>query len=253
MVGKLQATRASILSYCALVTQDQLIGGSLHGNAVIKWSDNIVVKWGCGVFEQEYFNQLKAYQLLDPSIIRVPKVLDFFQDHAERGYLVMELMSGEKKSRIEDRQDLEALLRVLQHFTTVRSTTPGPLAGPGPSYALLFGESDHPTINSITELKQWLHRRLLDEKASLAFSPSNICLCHLDLFPRNILWQTGEPPCVLDWLSAGFWPRIFERCSHVIVDDNSVPAVTGMPLSSTDCEQVALVVKAWQNTQRYNL
>ncbi|KIW39709.1 uncharacterized protein PV06_08298 [Exophiala oligosperma] len=145
----------------------------------------------------------------------------------------MESTAGEKKRRIEDQGDLEALVRVLQHFATVRSPTPGPLAGPGPAYALLFGDSD-----------------LLDNNRAFAFSPSDICLCHLDFFPHNIKWQRGEPPCALDWLSAGFWPHIFEKCSHLIIEDGSIPVFGQMWFPGTDCEQIVSVVEAWSNIRR---
>lgn len=229
----MNATQVAILEQCALATEHQPLGGSLHGNAVVNLTDSNVIKWGYGAFEQEYWNQRKAYQLLDHRIFRVPKVFDFFEDDTGQGYLVMESTAGEKKRRIEDQGDLEALVRVLQHFATVRSPTPGPLAGPGPAYALLFGDSD-----------------LLDNNRAFAFSPSDICLCHLDFFPHNIKWQRGEPPCALDWLSAGFWPHIFEKCSHLIIEDGSIPVFGQMWFPGTDCEQIVLVVEAWSNIRR---
>lgn len=248
------AARTAIIQHCANVTEEEILGGVENGNLVTELNSNVVVKWGFGVFEQEYLNQLEAFKIVDPRIVRVPKAHDFFTDDAGRGYLVMDLMRGFKKKTIHDDADVEALARILQHFATIKSRYPGPLSRQGPSYALLFGESDHPTFKTNQDLEQWFNHRLLSDNSHLVFPVSDLCLCHLDFFSRNILWETGKPPCLLDWLTAGFWPRVFERCSHMILEEyENNPAVMGPPLKAAEEVKVGLVLTAWRNIQRYAL
>ena len=195
------------------------MGGSNDGNRVVRFDTNYAIKWGYGVFEQEYHNQLEAFTLVDPKIVRVPKPYIFFIDKSSLGYLVIEAVSGVRKGNVEDEADIRALTRILRHFSTIKATKPGPLALYGPSYALLFGESNHPTF-------EWFNHRLLNSELSISLSESEFTLCHLDFFPRNILWTANHPPCLLDWLTAGYWPCILERCSHLILEDYiSNPAI----------------------------
>lgn len=248
------AAQKAIIEKCANATTEQILGGCENGNLVIKLNDRIAVKWGVGVLEQEYLNQLEASRIVDPSIVRVPKAHDFFTDDSGRGYLVMDMVPGNKKDIIQDKVDLEAISRILRHFESLKSPRPGPLATRGPSYALLFGESDYPTFTATKDLELWFNQRLLSDDSPIRFSTSDLRLCHLDFFPRNILWETDKPPCLLDWLTAGFWPRIFERCSQLILEDcKSNPVVTHAPLKDAEHTQTQLIMAAWRNIQRYAL
>lgn len=76
----------------------------------------------------------------------------------------------------------------------------------------------------------------------------------MDLTCRNLLWSEGNPPCLLDWEHAGFYPRFFEKCSQEIlarsVDGN---IVASMDLSDAEEEQASLVLEAFANDMRYVL
>lgn len=37
-------------------------------------------------------------------------------------------------------------------------------------------------------------------------------MCHLDIAPRNLLYLADGSVCLLDWATAGFYPRFFEVC-----------------------------------------
>jgi len=64
---------------------------------------------------------------------------------------------------------------------------------------------------------QLFHRRLKHDGLSLSFQECDLklVLCHLDIAPRNILWLDEDDGalCIVDWASAGYYPRIFEWCS----------------------------------------
>ena len=255
MIFQAQAlSQQELIEYCRNAPVENHLGGSDDGNRVVRFDTNYAIKWGYGVFEQEYHNQLEAFTLVDPNIVRVPKPYAFFTDKSGLGYLVMEAVSGVRKENVEDEADIRALARILRHFSTIKATKPGPLALHGPSYALLFGESDHPTFEVTSELEEWFNHRLLSSEFSISLSDSEFTLCHLDFFPRNILWTANHPPCLLDWLTAGYWPRIFERCSHLILEDYiSNPAILREPVSEEEVAQISLILQSWRNNQRYSL
>lgn len=244
---------AAIIQLCEQATPDLLLGDPLSDNKILKLNEQLVVKFGLLLSEDEARNQAKAYEILDPSIVRVPRVYRHFTDSERRGYIVMDYMKGEIKEAITETSQIRDMSRILQHFASIKSQKPGSLTG-GPSCCLLFGESDHPTFESVEDMEAWFNVRLLDPTANISLAGLDLVLCHLDLFPRNILWLDPEPPCVLDWASAGFYPRIFEKCSQLISqqpEENKVVVHQTFPqLEST---QVDLVLRAWWNNVQYCL
>lgn len=245
-------SEAEIINRCKKTEPQNFIFHMPYGNNVLRLSENLAVKFGYGVTEYEARSQEIAYNILDPKIIRVPKVHKFFEDRQGRGYLVMDFMEGQIQESITDFRQLGALSHVLDHFATQTSSKPGPLGG-GPSRALLFGESDPPTFETIEQIERWYNTRHLVPGRSISFRNANLILCHLDLFPRNILWFTGQPPCVLDWASAGYYPRIFEACSQRIRTGLENGCVLNIPIPEDEQEQASLILKAWGNAQRYHL
>jgi len=229
------------------------LGGDQYGNKVLRLDAEVVVKYGVGVTKDEAVNQEKARELLDPKIVRVPKVYSFFEDDSSRGYLVMEFMEGDLKESISEASEIRKLSAILDHFAGIKSSKPGAL-GEGPSRALIFGQSDPPTFKTIQELEEWFNDRLLEPTSKLTLAGSELILCHLDLFLRNILWAKDQPPCLLDWASAGFFPRILERCSHLIKPQpESWQVVLNIQISTIEKFQCDLITKAWSNNERYSL
>ncbi|KIW81698.1 hypothetical protein Z517_04724 [Fonsecaea pedrosoi CBS 271.37] len=234
-------SQAEIIKRCSTAAfPEEHIGGAPYGNRVLQLSATVAVKYGVGLTQDEAANQQRAYDLLDREIVRVPKVFTFFQDDSDRrGYLVMEFMEG-------------ILSAILDHFASIKSSNPGSLGG-GPLTALLFGESEPPTFRTIQELEAWLNEILLDPGSRVTLADSDLVLCHLDLFLRNILWAQGQPPCVLDWATAGFFPRMFERCSHLIKPEPaSWQVVLNVQISPDEDYQCGLIMKAWRNDQRFS-
>jgi aminoglycoside phosphotransferase (APT) family kinase protein len=247
--------RVEIIKRCdeAEAEPQNLVFYMPYGNSVLRLSQSVAVKFGYGVTEHEARSQEKAYQILDHNIVRVPEVYDFFEDGRGRGYLVMEFMTGQVHEPITNASQLDALFRVLDHLAAQSSQSPGSLGG-GPSRALLFGESDPPTFETIEQMERWFNIRHLVPGMTISFQDSKLVLCHLDLFPRNILWLPDQPPCVLDWASAGFYPRIFEACSQLIrkrLEKGGL--VLDIPIPEDETERVSLILRAWQNAQRFHL
>jgi thiamine kinase-like enzyme len=61
-------------------------------------------------------------------------------------------------------------------------------------------------------MEDWLNHRLPDVEAKLALEKYPLVLCHLDLAPRNMIRLEDGSLCLLDWKSAGLYPRFFEVC-----------------------------------------
>lgn len=242
-----------IIQRCNEATPDLILYNPEEGNKVLKLSNKLVVKFGFMLSEDEARNQAKAHEILDPKIVRVPRVHRYFMDSNKRGYIVMDLMEGEHKDSITESSQIHEMSRILKHFASIKSQKPGPLAG-GPSNCFLFGLSESPTFQSIEDMESWFNIRLHDPTAKISFAGMDLVFCHLDLFPRNVLWLENQPPCILDWTSAGFYPRIFERCSQLITqqpEENKVILDECIPESQL--AQVDLVIKAWWNSIRSSL
>jgi serine/threonine protein kinase len=85
-----------LIEYCLSCPKSCLIGGSKYGNRVIKISNgNKVVKLGPSISFHESVNQKRALELVDPRIVKIPRVHGFFTDDRGRGYIVMEFIEGE--------------------------------------------------------------------------------------------------------------------------------------------------------------
>jgi hypothetical protein len=252
-MAEMVLSRDEIIDRCDKAGPQDLISHTPYGNSVLKLSDSVAVKFGNGVTQYEAYSQEKAYLILDRGIVRVPKVYGFFDDGRGRGYLVMEFIEGETQESFTSVSQLHALSRVLDHFATQKSEKPGPLGG-GPSPALLFGESDPPTFETIEEIERWCNIRHLVTDTTLSLQGLELVLSHLDLFPRNILWLSDQPPCVLDWASAGYYPRIFEACSQLIRTRlEQSGGVLQIPIPDYDTNRVSLIIKAWENAQKFHL
>ncbi|KAK9357782.1 hypothetical protein V1504DRAFT_436424 [Lipomyces starkeyi] len=96
-------------------------------------------------------------------------------------------------------------------------TSPGPLHR-GISRGLLWEENGKPTFGTVQQMERWLNVRLPDVESKLALEKYPLVLCHLDLAPRNIIKLEDGSVCLLDWASAGFYPRFFEVCLLKIME-----------------------------------
>ena len=246
-------SRANIIQRCSAAALNEHIAVQLYGNKVLQLTHKAVVKYGVGVTREEAFGQEQAYKLINPKVVRVPKVHDFFEDDSGRGYLVMDYIEGEVKNSISDPSEVYQLSLILDHLASIKSPRPGALGG-GPARALIFGESDHPTFKSLQDLENWFNERLLRPDPKFLFHGCELVLCHLDFFLRNIIWVKNRPPCVLDWASAGFFPRTVERCSHLIkLAPESWQIVLSRQISAREESQCDLIMQVWRNVQRYCL
>lgn len=129
------------------------------GHSVIKISNDTVIKYGYGVTQEEFLNQLRAYDLVDQNVIRVPKARRFFT-HMNYGYIMMECMDGETLDSNWDSLACQIIAKALAHFSQIQNEQPGPLSE-GLAYGLLWihGDSISPTKSS--DIEEYYNTRQL--------------------------------------------------------------------------------------------
>ena len=254
-------SNAEIIAYCSDPPSVALgtIPLGRYGNTIIPLSDQEVVKYGPGVTIEEYMNLQCAYQLLDPSIVCVPRPYRFFQN-GDLGYIVMEYMKGTVLGELAATSHIEKVGKALEHFSGFRSLQPGPLGG-GVLRGLLWSEgttTEYSLYGSTERLEHWFNRRIKHNGLSLSFQECGFVLCHLDIAPRNIVWLHGDSLCIFDWASAGYYSRIFEWClldmfhGRDSLFQGLVKKTMG-PLTGWENENRQLIEKAWANSIQYHL
>ncbi|KFY61772.1 hypothetical protein V496_04898 [Pseudogymnoascus sp. VKM F-4515 (FW-2607)] len=215
-------SQESLISICQSVEEERgLIGGLKDGDRVIKLSDEITVKYGYGVTPAEAATQEFAYQNVDRSIIRVPRVFRFFEDKSDkswpRGYLFMEYIAGTSLKDLDIDLDIHngiipRVATIISHLGQITGDqTPGPLGG-GACRGYLWGDDGARTaFSSVSDMNRWLNRRLIIRDESIDLTPHPLVLCHMDLCRRNmILGEDNQSICLVDWAHAGLFPRFFE-------------------------------------------
>lgn len=172
---------------------------------------------GPDVTKEEFENQRLAYKLVDSRKVRVPRVYEFFCDEQGWGYILMEFINGKAIDPLEDIDSIQRVVSVLNYFSTLRYSVPGSLYG-GDCRGLLFLETDNLVFDTLDGMEESFNGGLFAHNTKLALRGHELELCHLDIVPRNILWQEDGSLCLLDWASAGSYPRLFEFCVQWILD-----------------------------------
>ncbi|KAL1881074.1 hypothetical protein Plec18167_003616 [Paecilomyces lecythidis] len=247
--------QTSVIAACANPLPENVV--SQHGKRIIRISDDKVVKWGPDVTKEEAKNQELAYELVDSPVVRIPRVYAFFAGHQDWGYIVMEFIEGKVVNPLEDIAAIKKVAVILDYFRTLRYSIPGPLCR-GFCRGLLFPETEDLIFDSLDDMEKWFNSRLLEHNPKLSLQGCELVLCHLDIAPRNILWQDDGSLCLVDWESAGYYPRLFEFCSQWIIEDkdgsfNRLLLDSMRPLSDQESTQKEAMLCAWRNIQKYPL
>ena len=212
------ASTQQIIDFCNnALANKRVVGGSKYGNVVVKLSDLAVVKYGLGVTAQEARAQSFAYDNLDHQIVHVPRVLRFFSVQNDRyssvGYLVMEFVHGQSLESIDWAKSQHLVRNIsmsLHHINMIIGSIAGPIGG-GQAHGPLWSEyGSRSHFESKNDIQKWLNERLALDQQIVDLSTHQLRLCHLDVAPRNLLILPNDKICLLDWATAGFYPRLFE-------------------------------------------
>lgn len=227
-----------------------------------KLSEEVVVKFGFGISAEEVGNQRRALELLDPTIIRIPRVYRYFTDPTENDnggqpelFLVTEYIHGEIIESLGNEQ-MDQLARVLSYFSTIHGESPGPLKG-GVSHGLLWQDNGKPAFRTVRQMERWLNIKLPDVETKLDIQSYPLVFCHLDLAPRNILWLDDGSICLLDCESTGLYPRFFEICMLKIVEHRHSDYETALlarteKMTGGEEAQMLLLYRSFHNGIRYS-
>ncbi|KAH7317276.1 hypothetical protein BKA65DRAFT_111966 [Rhexocercosporidium sp. MPI-PUGE-AT-0058] len=247
------ASNDEIAAYCSNPNHTSL-SEACYDNHVVKLSEGAVVKFGIGVKEEEAKSLRRAYELVDHDIVRIPFVYRFFIK-AQQGYIVMEYMQGRVIKSVEDHVLIDRIADIVAYLTTIRGSIPGPLGG-GVSSGILWSEhSEEPLLHTVEEMESWFNRRLRKQDPKLRFNESVLVLCHLDIAPRNFLLLEDDSICLLDWASAGFYPRVFEECviriTRGLRDSFNEDALKLRDLTEKEEVQINSMMQAYYNSVRF--
>ena len=251
------ATTDALVAVCSSASYERLDGEiSGSGRRVIKVSEQAVIKCGIRVTESEANNQREAYLLLDPSIVRVPRVYRFFTQ-GQRGYLVMEYIKGQTLDPLEDPRLIHRVAHVLAHLAEFSCCIPGPSKS-GIPRGLFWPDDEIIPLKNILDLEDYFNSRLAKDSVQLNLKRSKAVFCHLDVAPRNILWQEDGIICLLDWEHAGFYPRVLEVCAQRVIcgkdgEFNRILLEQMADLTEEEEVQAQVLMEVFHNVQRYHL
>ncbi|MCJ1440495.1 MAG: hypothetical protein MMC23_000979 [Stictis urceolatum] len=204
-----------IVEFCRSPISQKLSLDS-SGRKVIKLTDDIAVKFGLGVTIQEANAQKLAARKVCAEIVRIPRVFRFFIKQDEFGYsigyLVMERVHGIVLEKINWKEPgvLRSVLAALNAIHSITDTRPGPVSG-GEAHGSLWSElGSNRDFDDTYDLETYLNRRLAYFDETTQVSDETFHLCHMDVAPRNFMLDTQGHLYLIDWASAGFYPRYFE-------------------------------------------
>ena len=243
------ATEDEIAQHCLRSNPNlNLLSDPECGRSVIRISEDAVVKCGMSVTRFEAANQQRAYEILDSKIVKVPRVYRFFT-YAGKGYLIMEYVNGQPVSSMMDPDAyLEPTARVLKLFEQTQRIKPGALHE-GLVFGRLWIDDDLITPSTVSDIEKYYNERQLRDLTHLNLAGYPLVFCHLDIAPRNILVLEDGSLCLIDWDSAVFYPRLFERAAlemNVRKGDDFVTKLLGLldELDEAEKSQVQLLRRA---------
>ena len=169
----------------------------------------------------------------DKTTVRLPRLIQAWEeedkdevDDRNMGYILMGYVEGTVLSELWPDMDEEvrrkARLQIVDFIQQLHSTvvdSPGPIGGDVCNGAVFTDYGAGP-FKSIDGLKAWFNERLavciqFGQRLEMPpFSSSDLqllVLCHMDLFPRNMILDPMGKVWLLDWGYAGGYPAHFEQ------------------------------------------
>lgn len=138
---------------------------------------------------------------------------------------------------------------MIEHLHSHKWPLPGSLGGGRPD-GMLFENYDPLVRND--NVSEWFS---IWSRGEVTLMGARQVLCHLDLAPRNIIEKSDGIPCLLDWASAGFYPRALELSSQLLMEGRD-GAFNEQVIHALCCKEAEktlsiAVLLVWQSSQRY--
>ncbi|KAF3279057.1 hypothetical protein TWF970_004167 [Orbilia oligospora] len=230
-----QSSASSFISKCLNDTSIPSNTNNLRNGRLVILPPRAIIKSGLYITDEAQNLQSASSILSNTSILKVPKLYRAFERHG-MGYMVMEYIPG-RHLHIDDEEEVDWLVgkavEVVKYFWGLGK---GDIVGAvgGGRCRGYWWSSDFPKFEDKKGLEEWFLERLqTHEKQYLRINRVDMVLCHMDLVSRNILIIEGEDKekevVVVDWESAGWFPRMFEvaRLEMVVSSRRGLPTVSG--------------------------
>ncbi|OBT94541.1 hypothetical protein VE01_07279 [Pseudogymnoascus verrucosus] len=244
---------------------DIRVNSTKVARGLAKLSDDIAVKYGRSITDEEVANQNFAYEYSLTSEIKVPKIHRFFRI-GYKAYIVMDFIEGVTLDEINCREHpgLIDRLALAIHglFSQIPCGPPGPTNGGIPRGYLFSEDGALTTFNTIPKLNKWMNKRLRakDGEPGFDFTASECVFYHQDLARRNIILRPDGSFCLIDWEHAGFYPRIcaayclqFVRIFDWEFANDLLEALEKLwPKTENRDELLKMLNRVYQNNLRYS-
>ncbi|KAI9889542.1 MAG: hypothetical protein M1814_005236 [Vezdaea aestivalis] len=171
----------------------------------------------------------------------------------------MGFVDGQNLASIELKQHspiIKKLSAALSHLAAHTSSIPGPVNAGSPVGYLWSEYGARGSFKSLEDIEVWFNSRLSFDNERLSFQEQDSRFCHLDLARRNIIVRPDNSISLLDWASAGFYPRVFEywcltylRCFDKVYAEYLAEAMESP--TKEDVEILTLLNKAYRINQHY--
>lgn len=155
------ATNDDIVRHCSRANPTRIVISEIQGGgSVIRIFHDTVVKRGFGITEDDPINQMRANELIDQAVMRVPRVFRYFSNN-DFGYILMEYIEGRTLDSVEDKAPyLQQMLLILEYMAQLQSEVPGPLSR-GVAQGFLWIEGDPISPKSIQDIELYYNTRQL--------------------------------------------------------------------------------------------
>lgn len=187
---------------------------------------DVLLKQSIRSSEAEFQNQMHAWKLCDPAILRVAQPIRWFEraDSSDMkwSFFLMEYLPG---VTLEDHiecapasETLSTAARVYDAIRHLHSMPLEPTSPPGPLHGTMlsgfpWGDYALPCqLRSVADLERLL-LRILDigsERRPAQLRFASLHLVHGDLAARNIMLLEDHSIAVLDWATLSYYPIDFE-------------------------------------------
>ncbi|CAI7629715.1 unnamed protein product [Penicillium crustosum] len=167
----------------------------------------------------------------------------------------MEYVEGHVIDPLHDPHLIAKIAKVLDYFSTLTANRVGSMGG-GLYRGLLWPDGEDLGFDDKGQMESWFYSKLFPGEGNVSFRDCDLVLCHLDTAPRNIIWLPDGRICLLDWASAGFYPRIFEFWAQWNIEGmeglfKSQLLQSMTPLPPHESVQQPQICRVWYNTQKY--
>lgn len=196
-------SQQEVVETCAKFERE--LAGVSNSPRIVRIRD-FAVKFG-RISDEEVSNQRRAYDLLDPTIVKVPRIFSYFSSAGTR-YMVMEFIHAIIPTRNWDETSIDNIVRAILHLHSFECDRPGPTNG-GFCKGTLWPDDDRVSFSTHEHLEAYVESRLTDMRGKFG-NTSPLVFVHGDLALRNILLSTDGAVWLVDWEFAGYFPRSAE-------------------------------------------